>query len=350
MFQKARIRLTVWYLLITACVGFLFSVAIYSDFNRELTRIERTQQVRLQDEQNGYIIPTLPRIEYREGNQIIITPGTPQQILKEVSESRLRLISLLALINLGIIAVAGAGGYILAGKTLKPIQDMMDSQSRFVTDASHELRTPITSLKTAIEVTLRDKKMKLIDAKETLESNLHDVNNLQALTNNLILLSQYQNNGNGEMRKESIEEIVMEAIKRVAVLAKAKHISIQPSVQPFSILGNKQSLIELFVIFLDNAIKYSPKNAEVSITTVSKEKVGKIIIKDSGIGISKEDLPYIFERFYRADKSRTKSEEKGYGLGLAIAKEIVSKHNGEVFAKSNEQGTIITVTLPREYT
>ena len=176
MFQKARIKLTAWYLLIIMLVSILFSVVIYSGINRELGRFERSHVIIFRDER---LVPP--------------NPPPPVDITKidtqGLTAARTRLTLTLIFINIGIFWIAGLAGYFLAGRTLRPIKEMVDEQNRFITDASHELRTPLTSLKTSIEVNLRNKNMTLAQAKELIKSNLEDVEYLQTLSDGLIRLA-----------------------------------------------------------------------------------------------------------------------------------------------------------------
>ena len=130
-------------------------------------------------------------------------------------------------------------------------------------------------------------------------------------------------------------------------MAKKKNISIAAKIPKTKIAGDKRALTELFTVLLDNAIKYSPNKKEVSITARKYDSKVQISVKDNGIGIKKEDLPHIFDRFYRADKSRTKQVVKGYGLGLSIAKRIVSTHNGTITVESEEgKGSAFIIVFP----
>ena len=114
--------------------------------------------------------------------------------------------------------------------------------------------------------------------------------------------------------------------------------------------GNRQTLVELLVILLDNAIKYSPAQSEINLKTVKIDGKLFIHVSDQGIGIDEKDLPHLFDRFYRSDRSRTKTEVSGYGLGLAIAKEIVDRHKGNLKVESHPgQGATITVELPSKH-
>lgn len=322
MFTQTRLKLTAWYLLIIMFVSVSFSIAMYEILTNELDRVERVQRIR-QERHTFRIDPEL------------------------VTETKDRLKLILFIINLGILFSSSLAGYFLAGRTLKPIKEMIDEQNRFITDASHELRTPITSLKTEIEVNLRDKNLSK-DAKKLLESNLEEVNSLQSLSDNLIRLTQYQKtNNNIHFEDLSLSEIVDEACKRIANLAKHKSITIKNQIKDFSLEGDRQSLTESFVIFLDNAIKYSHKNTTVTLTSKKIDHSLEIDINDEGVGIEQQDLPYLFDRFYRVDKSRTKTDVEGFGLGLSIAKQIVDKHRGLISVESEiGKGSTFIIHLP----
>lgn len=347
MFQSARIKLTAWYLLIIMLVSSLFSVVIYTGINREYSRIEQIQKIR--QERALQLNPSFEEFRKERQKKGVDTPPMSTVFEPEaISEARIRLQIILLMVNAGILAVAGFAGYFLAGRTLKPIKEMVDEQNRFITDSSHELRTPLTTLRSEIEVNLRDKALNLIDAKKLLQSNLEEVINLQALSDGLIKLTQYQKR-ESQMIVESINLslVVNEAVKKISSLASYKKIKIQNKVGNIKILGEGQLLTEVFVILLDNAIKYSLPRGEVII--LSKQTINhvEISVSDKGSGIDPKDLPHIFERFFRADESRTKSDISGYGLGLSIAKQIIEKHRGLMKVVSElGKGTTIVIELP----
>ncbi len=326
MFRSARIKLTAWYVFIIMLISTFFSVAIYRVLTFELNRIERIQRL---------------RIERRSPPPFFLDH-------KLIIETKNRLKVILTLINLVILGASAGAGYFLAGKTLKPIKQMVDEQGRFITDASHELRTPLTSLKSEIEVNLRDKKLTLNQAKKLLKSNLEEVNNLQLLSDKLIRLVQYQEEGNGlKMSDVSLPSLINEAIKKVANLAKIKNIKIVSKINDYLFEGNKEALIEMLVIFLDNAIKYSPEKTRINLKTEKTNNCLLIQIADEGVGIEKKDIPHLFDRFYRADKSRGKTDVLGYGLGLSIAKQIIEQHHGTIKVKSQVgKGSVFSILLP----
>lgn len=336
MFQSARIKLTAWYVLIIMFISVLFSVVIYSGINRELERFRHIRQLRLEREQTGLFTPPPP---FRDNPDL-----NPEEYVR--AEERLAFI--LFLINMSILGLSAIASYFLAGKTLRPIKEMVDEQNQFITDASHELRTPLTILRSEIEVNLRDKNLTLPDAKILLSSNLEEVIRLQSLSNNLMELAQYQKSNNAvSLQKLSLSDIAKNAVKKMIPLAQQKNIKIVNKIKEYLITGNEQSLTELFIILLDNAIKYSNEKTKINIISHRTNHHIGVAIEDQGIGISKADMSHIFDRFYRADKSRTKEKISGYGLGLSIAKKIVESHKGTIRVESKlGKGSVFTITLP----
>ncbi len=336
MFESARLKLTAWYLLIIMLISLLFSGVLYRVVIEEVDRSLRIQQFRLyRIEENPQIFQPIPLPPH---------PIDPQVM----EEAKTRVILILVYINIGILVVSGGIGYFLAGRTLKPIKEMVDDHNRFITDASHELRTPLTVLKSEIEVYLRAKEHSIGDANSLIKSNLEEVNNLQTLSESLLNLAQNQNNhGKNKFENISLKEILAEVENKLIVVAKQKKIALTTKVSAEKVLGDKQSLIQLFTILLDNAIKYSEENTKITITSEKTDSTLLIYITDQGIGIAKLDIPHIFDRFYRADISRSKQTVSGYGLGLSIAKKILDIHKGTIQVKSElGKGTTFVIQLP----
>lgn len=339
MFHSARLQLTGWYLLIIMCISIAFSMVIYRFLMLEVQRFSAIQRFRIEQklqESLGYI-PSTP------GRRIILT--TDPDLEEEV---RTRIIVTLAVVNGGILIISGILGYMLAGRTLRPIQDMMDEQNRFITDASHELRTPLTALKSAMEVHLRDKRLTLREAKTLIASNLDDVNKLQALSEGLLQLAQYQQpNGQTQQERVQLQDVLSQVIQKITPLAAAKQVTISSGKLEYTVPGDRYALEELFLIILDNAVKYSHPHGLVTVR--AKKNDGSVIlsINDQGVGIAAADLPHIFDRFYRADVARSKTDTSGYGLGLAIARKIVDRHHGTITAESTaDKGTTFVIRLP----
>ncbi len=330
MFKEARLKLTAWYLLIIMFISIAFSLVIYRGLMNEIHRFSRMQRIRIER-----MLPSNPTRPFFADEDLI-------------TEMQQRVIFGLGIINIIIFISSGALGYFLAGKTLKPIQEMVEEQNRFISDASHELRTPLTALKSSLEVNLRDKNLSIENAKKTMSESIEDVNNLQRLSDSLLDLSQYQKPFfSANIKDISLNVCINEAVKKVTPLAKQKQITIKKNVEEINIKGIKDDLINLFVIILDNAIKYSSKKTSIQI--YAKETNNQIVIKikDQGIGIEKKDLPFIFDRFFRADQSRSKEKIIGYGLGLSIAKKIVLNHHGKILVTSQiNKGSVFTINFP----
>jgi signal transduction histidine kinase len=333
MFQSARITLTTWYLLIIMAISFLFSGFIYTSVNSEFQRLEQIDDFIQSRMDQGLPIP----------RSLFNSHVEPEMI----TDARTRVITTLGVLNMMILLISGGAGYFLAGRTLRPISDMVDELSRFVSDASHELRTPLTALRSEIEVNLANKNLQLSDAKKVIESNLEEVVKLQSLSDNLLELTQYEKSQNrSKFTIFSLPEVLEETVKMVQPIAKRKKITISSEVVAVSLFGSRTHLRELFTILLDNAIKYSSEKSTVLVTGKTTGNMAVIAVKDEGIGIDKEDLPHIFDRFYRADQSRSKTTE-GFGLGLSIAKKIVDLHKGTISVKSKtDEGTTVIIHLP----
>jgi signal transduction histidine kinase len=220
----------------------------------------------------------------------------------------------------------------------------MESQNRFVTDASHELRTPLTAILTSNEVALRKPKLTLPQAKEVIKSSTEEIIKLKDLTDGLLTLSKQ---GNDSSKVFSLQTVSGDAMNQIMPTAQAKNISIDDTVPNIQVRGNQQSLTQVLVILLDNAIKYSSENKTVYVAGSKKNKTAYLSVRDKGQGISPDDLPHVFERFYRADQSRTKSETNGYGIGLSIAKKIIEQHGGKITVASTPKiGTTFSIELP----
>jgi len=334
MFHSTRLKLTSWYLLIIIFISIVFSVVIYVDVNRELVRFENFQRIRQERMREDFGELKLPPMSLAVDMQLI-------------REARARLIASLAILNACIFAGSGVAGYFLAGRTLKPIKEMLDDQSRFVGDASHELKTPLTSLRSEIEVHLRSKKSTLKEANQILKSNLEEVMRLQSLTDSLMELTSFESTGlRASFEKVLLSDILMEAIRSVEPLAKAKKITIVNRAGKMKIMGNEGSLVRLFTILLDNAIKYSTRSKKVTLTSGILDEVMYVKVTDQGIGIDSSEIDKVFNRFYRIDKSRNSLTVPGYGLGLSIAREITQRHGGNISVKSSNKGSVFTVEFP----
>ncbi|MEO8581187.1 MAG: HAMP domain-containing sensor histidine kinase [Patescibacteria group bacterium] len=339
MFQNTRLKLTMWYMLILMFVSVCFSTVIFRLMTQEVDRFARLQQTRIEKRvfQGAVTTP--------DGTSLTRVPIENPELVKEIKD---RLLLILVVINVTIWCISSGLAYLLAGKTLRPIQLMVQEQHRFISDASHELKTPLTSLKTAFEVFSRDKNSTLPDAKQLITESIQEVNKLQSLSEHLLQLAQYQTpNGHARMEKISLDHLIREVVQTLQPLARKKKVKVDLELMKLNVAGYKFSLIDLMMILLDNAIKYSKNGGNITISLVRKDSHAIIKVVDQGMGIDKKDLPHIFDRFYRADSARSKTAENGYGLGLAIAKKIVQIHRGSLKVKSQVQkGTAFLVEIP----
>ena len=328
LFQSATLRLTGWYMLILTVLCLLFSTIVYNIGSTELNR---------QPPKGGF-----GRYEATLGDDL-------QDYLAKERETRAeeashRLLINLFMFNVLALSTGGLCAYLLARHTLRPIAQAMESQARFSSDAAHELRTPLSVMQSEIEVALRSKTTSKHDLQATLTSNLEEVARLQALTSRLLLLSQTEKI---TVEPTRVDEAVTGAVNNVVSSAQKKHIAIENSVDKTRALADQAVLADIVTILLDNAIKYSPKKSTIRISNTTKGKTVRLHISDEGRGIHKHDLAHIFDRFYRADTSRTKDETEGHGLGLSIAKRLVTAMNGTIQVQSTPgKGSTFTLRLP----
>ncbi|TAK89226.1 HAMP domain-containing histidine kinase [Patescibacteria group bacterium] len=332
MFRSAIVKLTAAYLGILMIISLGFSAAVYQVSYNALDESLRLQIEAIQHQPRfRYLPPTADFLQIHD---------------EQLEQGRDRIAFKLLLVNLIVLVVGGVGSYWLAGRTLRPIEDALESQTRFAADASHELRTPLTAMRTEIEVALRDKSLRVADAKNLLESNLEEIDKLRSLANSLLTLSRYQAGGRVVFTQTDTKTVLDIAVKRVEAITKETGAVIKVVGDKVSLRGEQESLVALVVILLENAMKYRQAKPKIEVAVRRVGRRAEIEVKDNGIGIKEQDLPKIFDRFYRADASRSKSVE-GYGLGLSIAKQIAAMHHGTITASSKTgKGTTMVVALP----
>lgn len=342
MFRSARLKLTLWYLLIIMLISLSFSFVIYRVQAKELDRVINNQRIRIEGRIHPGMVLRLSPDDLTKLQQAL----TGDPVIINEAKDRLKLN--LLIINLTILFGSALAGYFLAGRTPRPIQEMVLNQKRFISDASHELRTPITAIKTETEVNLFAKHLDLKSAKKTLISNLEELDKMESLINYFLSLSRYEDfQSNLEIEKLNLKTIIESAVQGLDNQAKSKKIELNCHLTDVQIFGNKTSLIQLITILTDNAIKYSQPKSQIELILSTQNHLAVVKVRDQGNGIKASDLPYIFNRFYRADSSRSKDKISGFGLGLAIAKSIVSRHQGKISAESElGKGSTFSVTLP----
>ncbi len=219
------------------------------------------------------------------------------------------------------------------------------AQRRFVADASHELRSPLTSIRSNIDILRRALNAPEEDRAEALADVADEVDRLSRLTSDLLLLARADAGHKIEMSKVSMDHLVVDVHRQMEAQAQGVTLELGPT-RKVTVMGNQVWLKQLLLILLDNALKYTPTGGSVTLTLERDGGSALVKVTDTGIGIAAEDLPHVFERFYRADKARAR-EEGGAGLGLAIALWIAEEHRGELTVESDPgNGTTFTLRLP----
>jgi len=231
---------------------------------------------------------------------------------------------------------------------LDRLEKSFKSQKNFVSDASHELRTPISVIKGYVDLLDRWGKEKEDVRDEAIYAIKKETENMKQLMENLLLLAR---GDDSELKKEeelfNFNDLIKEIVKEFKLMEADINLRFEDN-SKIKFYGDKNLFKQLFRIFLDNAVKFTSQKGEIKIKLdkMDSEKF-YFSIEDDGPGISKEDLPFIFDRFYQADKSRTRKNKKGSGLGLAIAKQIIESYDGNIEIESkDEEGTKFIIVLP----
>ena len=317
--------------------------------------------------------------------------ATPTQVVSFEPRQLIRSMLVIApIILLGSIGV----GYWLAGRALRPVQDMMDEleaiqdgrslhrrlmvprsgdelarlamkvngmiarleQSfsglrRFTADASHELKTPLMVIRAGVERALTHPKAPA-DSIEMLDDTLNQINLMSELVETLLTLARAdEGRATLAVEQQDLRPLVAEAVETAGMLGETAEIAVRATLPqgPVILPVDGGRIRQLLLNLVTNAIKYTPAGGSVALELVDTGSTVSITVSDSGIGIAADDLPHVFDRFWRADLARTRTGDRpGFGLGLAISRWIVEAHGGTIVVQSRPgRGSIFTVTLPR---
>lgn len=229
-------------------------------------------------------------------------------------------------------------------QTLERLEALFTSQQRLLADVSHELRTPLTVIKGNVDLMRR---MKSLDA-ESLTSIDQEAGRLTRLVGGLLLLAQAESGKlTLAMQKVELDLLLTEVFQEMSVLAGGKVRLHMNEIDQVYVNGDRDRLKQVFINLTANAIQYTPQGGDVFLSLEQIKEQARVIVRDTGPGIPAEDLPHIFERFYRAEKSRTRGKSTGFGLGLSIVNWIVEKHGGRIEVASQEgKGTTFAIWLP----
>ncbi|WP_312114665.1 sensor histidine kinase [Brevibacillus reuszeri] len=286
----------------------------------------------------------------------VIVGNRPQvssqfQLIYNLEQEQNMLSSLLYVVIIGgavSIVIAMVVGLFLARRALVPIQVSWEKQQQFIADASHELRTPLAAILVNLERLFRFPDRTIEQESEKIMVGIQEARRLSKLVSDLLTLARSDSNELQIMpQKLRLDEIVQKCTQVFTQLAIVKQVNLETEIeQPLEMEGDEERLHQLLVILLDNALKYTNENGSIYVSCKREGQRVVVLVRDTGIGIPKEDTPYLFDRFYRVDKMRSRSAE-GTGLGLSIAKWIVDAHHGKIQVSSEEGiGTSFLVTLP----
>jgi signal transduction histidine kinase len=264
-----------------------------------------------------------------------------------------RLIQALALSFMVFLLIAALTGYVAANKALIPIKHAFAAQRRFAADASHELRAPLSVFQASLEVLEHQESGKLTQLSQQVIADLKDeVGRMTRLVSDLLTLAR-ADAGAVELDFQPVDLrlVANQAMRSFNGIADKKQIVLSLLMpNQLSVFADKDRISQLFYIFIDNALKFTPNNGQVTVTIslAVEDHVEYAVIQfqDTGIGMSPEEQEKIFERFYRVDKARARMIS-GYGLGLSIAAWIIRAHHGRIKVISAlEQGSTFIVSIP----
>jgi signal transduction histidine kinase len=333
MYKRARFKLTVIYSILFITIFWLTSIGLYFWFRLSLGE--------------GYITEVRQR-DKEEPLDNFFNNGNKGVVVIAGNVALDELYTILLFLNAGFIIIIPLTSWYLTGRTLDPVNKSYEQQKQFVSDASHEMRTPLAIISGELEVAL--KKIRTdIEYKQIITSSKEEIDRLSNLVENLLFLARGDQTGKKfQFEPIDITDLLDSLIRdyKLKIENKKLKVSFKPAGSNPVIWGQSSMLRTLFSNLIDNAVKYTPEKGRIWIKISSLSHFVIINVKDNGIGIAPDNQPEIFDRFYRADPSRSKT--KGFGLGLAITKSIINMHNGRILVSSSPgKGSAFTVYLPK---
>lgn len=324
-------------------MGSIFYENYLQDYTLEKTNLDTISNITVNDIYFRYLLfedqNEEDEIAYK---QLMINIEAEQTIIDNFG--RLIIICSFLFIILSISA-----SYILSKKMMRPIIHSWNKQAEFVGNASHELRTPLTIIQNKLEMLLTTPQEKIMNKFEHIALSLSETRRLSKLTSDLLTLARADSTETELIKKEiEVDTFIKSVCTPYMEIAESqdKHIWLNLNGKT-SIQADEERLHQLLVILLDNALKYTGENDSIGVKSYIENNKFVLEVSDTGIGIKEENMKYIFDRFYREDRSRSR-ETGGSGLGLSIAQWIVAKHDGSLSVHRNEhKGTTFIVKLPK---
>lgn len=273
------------------------------------------------------------------------------QFIRYIDPEKMMLDRLIIIMTVGGIIgsiCAVIAGYFLAGRALVPIQKSWETQQQFVSDASHELRTPLAVIQSRTDLLFQEPEATIQEKALDISVISKETRRLIKLVANLLTLARSDSN-QMEITKNkfSLTDVLNEITDQYADIAEFQGKKIETKLtDTIYLMGDKERIHQLLVILVDNSMKFTEEGGEIILNAIEKTHTVTLTLKDNGIGIPKEDVPKIFNRFYQVEQSRTNRE--GTGLGLSIAKWIVEQHEGTIKVDSTlGEGTTFEMNFPK---
>lgn len=321
--------------------------------------IDSAEIFKINDFEDEIIYHEQNKVEYTIYNFITLTFEVDSKFADEVKFCKLlimnngeigirnNILRIYMIVSSILVVLGMVASIILSKRAIKPISQNMHKQMQFVSDASHELRTPLAIVQSKLENILTKTNASVYDVSEDIAISLKEVSRLSKLTTDLLSLTR-SDNGVSVINFDTyeIDEVLLDTILIFKEMAELEGKKLDYEIEEFSFLFDREKIIQLMVILLDNAIKYTSKNDSIEVKIIKEGSDCLINVSDTGIGINEETKKRIFERFYREDKARSR-ETGGNGLGLAIGKNIVMLHGGKITVSNNKpKGTSFDIRLP----
>lgn len=274
------------------------------------------------------------------------------QIADSLAPLQANLARMRLFLSLGVpatLSLVGLVGWFLGGLAMQPIRRSYEQLQRFTADASHELRAPLSAILSNAQVGLLTPVDDRAQQRQRLENIVAVTGTMSALIGNLLFLARHEGRLNPrELNKVDLVKLVQPLAEEYQALAKEQNLNFtaQLPTEPIALSADLELLQQAIRNLLSNAFKYTPSGGKIALKLIARPRRASIVVEDSGIGIPEEDLPHIFERFYRVDRARSLASG-GFGLGLAIAQQIIQAHDGRITVKSTaDKGTTFQIILP----
>ncbi|CAM3374717.1 MULTISPECIES: sensor histidine kinase [Saccharibacillus] len=285
---------------------------------------------------------TFGRIQSADGTMYVFIDTTArQEILKT-------LIYAFSAVGLVMLVVLFFFSRFFANRSIAPVREAFEKQKQFIGDASHELKTPLAVINTNADVLLANRDESIRSQEKWLLYIKSETERMAKLTGDLLYLTEMDDSRTGMVQSRfDLSDAVENVMLTMEAVIFEKDLSLDYDIEPdLAIVGSREQIVQVTMILLDNAIKYADPRGAVTLSLKRGQGEIALAIRNTGAGIPAEQLPRVFDRFYRTDQSRTRSQG-GHGLGLAIAKSIVDQHKGRISAASTPgEQTTFTVELP----